>query len=399
MKKRSNGLYKRVASLKAGETASDPTVSGLRYVARKTGDGVTVYAQLRLKNPVTGKWQAEGLGKLPSRAEIDAAKDIDAADLPPEALGPALDEHYAFSRIRAEAAKHVAMARRGIDPKAADGPHGVTVAEAIEKHVTAPRAHPLAPSTLEYYGKVQRLYLGPWAKVPLRRLDGPAVVKIWETIHKDHGRTTATMSMRLLAASWRTARFHDNRIEPLQLPRGALSQSEAKKSAITTSALPQWFKEASMVEGQRLRLWLLAIMTGMRRHDLHTVRREHFDRAARTLHVPKPKGGERRAYTVPHSDAAFELVDAQLRSHNSEWLWPSGKQSKSGHIEDADPLPADGFSVEWTMHDLRRCYASVAAVVVPNDYHVKALMNHKLKGVTGGYIAFEPEDCDRHSKL
>jgi hypothetical protein len=54
--------------------------------------------------------------------------------------------------------------------------------------------------------------------------------------------------------------------------------------------------------------------------------------------------------------------------------------------------PRTAFSVDWTMHDLRRSYASIAAAVLQNDFHIRALMNHKLKGVTGGYIAFEADD-------
>lgn len=390
------GLYNKVMGLKADETLPDPAVPGLRYVARSTrAGGVTVYAQLRYKHPVTGKWASEGLGKVPTPAEVAAMAQAvidEAAD-----QGGSLivrDDQIAFEAIREKAAKLLAMVRTGDDPKAAGGPLGVTVEEAIKRHIEAPRDKPLEAGTVAYYGKAQRLWLKPWLGVPLRRLDGPAVVKIWETLHSEHGGNVATMAMRVLSAAWRTARFHDSRLPPFpELPRGALKGSAPKKSATPASSLPQWFKELAKVEGQRLDVWLLGIMTGMRRNDLVTVRREHVDLAAATLHIPCPKGGARRAYTIPLSDAALALIKRVLRSHNSEseWLFPS-PESASGHIARPEPLPTDGFTLSWSMHDLRRTFASVAAAVLSNGYHVAALMNHKLKGTTAGYVQLEPDD-------
>ena len=49
----------------------------------------------------------------------------------------------------------------------------------------------------------------------------------------------------------------------------------------------------------------------------------------------------------------------------------------------------------WTLHDLRRCYAAIAAVVGTNPYHLQLLMNHapRANDVTAGYVgALEPED-------
>ena len=134
-------------------------------------------------------------------------------------------------------------------------------------------------------------------------------------------------------------------------------------------------------------------MTGLRRNDLVSIRREDVDLARGVLHRPAPKGGTEKAFDVPLSNEALELVERVLRSHNKEWLFPSSL-TKSGHVENIDPKDEDGFSTEWTPHDLRRIYASAAAVALSNGYHVQALMNHAQPSgsVTGGYISFEPED-------
>lgn len=392
----SRGLYKRVLSLKKDETEADPEVPGLRYVARQTAAGsLTFYGQLRYRHPVTGEWASKGLGRVLTPFEVEAMQEHDREQMPPEAIGPAPAEHYAFASIRTKARRVLALALSGVDPSTAAGPHGVTVKQAIEQHLREPRDKPLAASTVAYYGKLERLYLGPWLKVPLRRLDQTAIVKLREKLHNEHGRTTAVMALRLLKAAWNTARYHDSKLPPFPLlPKGAMTGRRAKKAAIKPSQLKQWFEEVVAVKSeQRRALWLLGVMTGLRRRDLVTIRREHVDLTAGTLHIPTPKGGEDKAFDLPLSDAAWGLVKRVLRSHNSEWLWPSAK-SKSGHIEDPDPQTEDGFSLPWTMHDLRRIYESAAATVVTNGYHLKALVNHALPAndVTAGYISFEADD-------
>jgi integrase len=199
------------------------------------------------------------------------------------------------------------------------------------------------------------------------------------------------MVLRLLKAAWNTAQFYDSRLGPFpKMPKGATSGGKPKKSRIKN--LPQWFAELERVQSQQRKdIWLLGIMTGLRRSDLVSVRREHVNGC--TLTGPTPKGGKSRAFELPLSDAACALVQRVLRSHNSEWLWPS-PQSKSGHVENPVPTPEDGFSIKWSMHDLRRTWASVAAAVGINRFHQDLRMNHQLEAgdVTAGYIDLGPEN-------
>jgi hypothetical protein len=83
------------------------------------------------------------------------------------------------------------------------------------------------------------------------------------------------------------------------------------------------------VKGQRPALWMLALMTGLRRADLVSIRREHVDLEAGTLHVAEAEGRYTEGLYDPALGGGAVLVDGQLMSHNSEWLWPSS-ESKSG---------------------------------------------------------------------
>jgi integrase len=395
----SKGLYKRVLALDTDGSEPDPTLPGLRYVARKTAQGTRQYGQLRYKHPTTGKWSTEGLGRVPNPAEVEAMMQRDLAIATPAQLErierePLQPEGYAFAKIRHAAQKIVGLLDAGADPKTVLGMKGATVEEAIEAHIAAPRPRPLAASTVSYYRKMPRLYLKDYLATPLLRLDQSAVVKLHEDLYNNHGRDVAVMVVRILKAAWGTARFKDARLQPFpQMPKGALSGGAPKKAAVKPSGLPQFFKELGAVTDQRRDVWLLGLMTGLRRTDLVSIRREDIDLANGVLHRPAPKGGETKAFDVPLSQEARALVERVLKSHNSEWLFPDSK-TKSGHFENIDPRAEDGFAVKWTPHDLRRIHGSAAAAVLSNGYHVQALMNHAQPSgdVTASYIAFEADD-------
>jgi integrase len=133
----------------------------------------------------------------------------------------------------------------------------------------------------------------------------------------------------------------------------------------------------------------------LRRASVSFIHVDDIDLEARTLHVPKPKGGEDRAYTIPLSDAALVLIERRLaenagvakqaKTKPSPFLFPSAS-SKSGHIVDVRPK---NNGVSFTIHGLRHTYLSAAAAANVNLYHAKLLANHKLpkNDVTAGYIS------------
>jgi integrase len=144
-------------------------------------------------------------------------------------------------------------------------------------------------------------------------------------------------------------------------------------------------------------LYLLGLLTGLRRRSLTTIEREHINRRVPdSIYIPKPKGGEDRAFDVPLSDAAKSIVEHVLKSHNSKWLFPSD-ESKSGHIEDPREFTpwkgAAGKKVTFTLHGLRASYIGAAHAAGVSDRHTKLLANHAVhkSDVHGGYILAEAD--------
>ena len=118
---------------------------------------------------------------------------------------------------------------------------------------------------------------------------------------------------------------------------------------------------------------------------------------AKTLFIPKPKGGEEREFYLPLSDYLCELISGMLEGNDSKFLFPS-KRAKSGHImEPKEPGFVKKLEEETgyhlIVHGLRSTFITVAVGLNINSYAIKLLVNHALpkSDVTGGYTKLDVE--------
>jgi integrase len=83
-------------------------------------------------------------------------------------------------------------------------------------------------------------------------------------------------------------------------------------------------------------LHLFMLLTGMRRTATCQALAAHVDLQAAALHVPRPKGGEDRAFDVPLSTPLVDLLRHRLAENEAidrgtPWLFPS-ITGKGGHM-------------------------------------------------------------------
>jgi hypothetical protein len=115
---------------------------------------------------------------------------------------------------------------------------------------------------------------------------------------------------------------------------------------------------------------------------------KHISFRSRILHIPKPKGGEEKAFDIPLSRAMIGCLVRVMRigrvlypAQAKEWLFPA--DSDSGHLvehkEDRAKL------AKWG-NDLRQTYRTVAQIAGIGDLDIHLLMNHTVPGVNAGYI-------------
>lgn len=242
-----------------------------------------------------------------------------------------------------------------------------------------------------YRDHVERLF-SEWLDTPLLDLanDPARVAEKHDQLTKENGPYMANGSMRTLGAIYNHAR-KTNRSLPRDNPADAVdwNQEERRNTGMGTGDLKGWFLELANLDNPiRREFHLFTLLCGSRPTALQQARPEHINFRRRTLHIPKPKGGSKRAFDIP---LAREMILSLIRvlrfgrqmhpSQAQKWLFPA--ESASGHL--AEPKEDRDLLSKWG-NDLRQTFRTIATVAGVPEFDAKLLMNHSIPGVNAGYV-------------
>ncbi|MDX2051990.1 MAG: integrase arm-type DNA-binding domain-containing protein [Polyangiaceae bacterium] len=275
-------------------------------------------------------------------------------------------------------------------------PGSITLRQAWERYLDAHMIRKgRSAGTIENYRDHMERLFEDWLDKPLARLgrQPELVAERHDKITKENGAYIANGAMRSLRAVYNHAR-KTNRDLPPENPTLAVdwNQEERRDTGMGPGDLPAWLEELSVLDNTvRREFHLLTLLSGSRPTALKNVRIEHVDFRARVLHVPKPKGGEERAFDIPLSRAIIRCIIRAIRigrilypDQAKIWLFPA--DSETGHLvehkEERDVLSKWG-------NDLRQTYRTIAQSVGVSKLDIHLLMNHSLPGVNEGYITRE----------
>ena len=247
-------------------------------------------------------------------------------------------------------------------------------------------------STIENYRDHMERLFKDWLDRPLARLGRQPnlVAERHEKITKEHGAYIANGAMRSLRAVYNHA-CKTNPDLPKVNPVTAVDWNPERRrdTGMGAGPLAGWFEELSKLDNAvRREFHLLTLLSGSRPTALKNIRIEHVDLRRRLLHIPKPKGGEERAFDIPLSRPMIRCIIRALRvgriayrDQADFWLFPA--DSGSGHLvehkEDRDDLSKWG-------NELRQTYRTLAQAAGISQLDIHLLMNHSLPGVNAGYI-------------
>ncbi|WMS42296.1 integrase arm-type DNA-binding domain-containing protein [Acuticoccus sp. MNP-M23] len=234
--------------------------------------------------------------------------------------------------------------------------------------------------------------LADWRDVPLARLsENPAEVRQRHAeVAAARGQSAARAAVVTLRRAYNLA--FRQRLDP-ELPAYnpamavRLDAPQRRSTALDGAALPAWFAQLDRLDNPLRRAFhALTLLTGSRPGALAEARWEHIDLARRTLFIPRPKGGERRAFKVPLSREASRCLILARRAGavlfpGSPWIFPA--QSKSGHIEE---WREDRNTLSHWGNDLRQSFRTFAATAGVPKTDSMALMNHAFGDVHDGYL-------------
>ncbi|MFT3741118.1 MAG: integrase family protein [Gammaproteobacteria bacterium] len=304
---------------------------------------------------------------------------------------------------RKEAFKQLGEIATGIDPiakKVAKKVQVITLKEFFNDYLNTKKS--LKNRTLYDYKRVMQVSFIKWLNKPIKIFTKDLIEKLHAELGKEHGEAYANLSMRILRALFNYAinKYEDSKGQPFIMhnPVSRLSQSRAwyrvkrRQTYIKPHQLPAWYQAVISLENGILRdLFLFTLFTGLRRQEVSTLKWENVDLKDKVFEVQETKNHQ--DHRLPLSDFTVDLLKKRKCEAINEYVFPGN--GAAGHVVEPRKQVAHvikGSGVEFTMHDLRRTFITIAESLDISAYAMKRLLNHKASGdVTAGYIIIDIE--------
>lgn len=298
---------------------------------------------------------------------------------------------------RRRALKVLGMMAEGIDPnqvKRDEHAEGITVARAFEQFFQS-KPH-LAVVTVKGYARTRDLYIKDWSAKPLAQITRQMVLTRHRKITAQRGAVTANNAFRHFRSVYNFTAAKFDEFPPC--PTIILTQAHAwhkerrRQSVVPAHLLPAWWQAVMREDETSRNILLVALFTGMRRGEVVGLGWDDVDLMSRTLTIPRTKNGD--PLVLPLSSFLLDLLRGRRRlTGNSPWIFSS--RSASGHVQETKKMTARVSAAivhQFTIHDLRRTFITVAeSLDIPHDA-LKRLLNHRADSdVSGGYIVINAE--------
>lgn len=278
-----------------------------------------------------------------------------------------------------------------------------TLRQAMDNHVAFMRSRHCAARSIETVTYEITRLLADWLDRPLIAIRRKDVAERHREITASGRLVSANRVMRPFRACWRSAQclFEGLPEHPVRM---AFNKQRRVRSPIAWGAIPTWFAETEkLANAVRRDLNLLVLFTGLRSLDARTIRWEHVDFDKGTLHRPKPKGGEDRAFTIPLSAHLLGILARrqldnriQFGGNDGGWVFPTvARDGRVVHLREPREQTyekRDGKLCKVTverpsMHRLRDTFCTACLEAGVGMFETKLLMNHSLPNgsVTEGY--------------
>ncbi|UTA47442.1 integrase family protein [Simiduia sp. 21SJ11W-1] len=301
----------------------------------------------------------------------------------------------------------------GINPnvaKRAERVKGVTLSECLDDYLST-RAG-LADNTAKTYRQSVEKHLADWLNRPLKDITRDMVSQRHKRIAQQWP-VAANNVMRHLRALFNFAAgqyedvagqaiFTDNPIKRISHNR-QWTPEKRRQRIIKTGELPGWFQgvqelrqevlgdmnEPAYVVADYLEFILL---TGLRRDDALCLRWDQIELDTATMH-PVIHKKQKEVIPLPLSHYTLELLKRRHQQKVNEYVFPG--RYGIGRFDDPKKAIAkvvEATGIQFSSHDLRRTFITVAGSLDLSGYVVKRLCTHSISGdVTGGYIIFDAE--------
>ena len=227
-----------------------------------------------------------------------------------------------------------------------------------------------------------RLHILPkWGRWSLAEMSGsPKAIRDWHAaLTKSAGPTSANHSARVVRAAYRYAAKLNRDLPPHDPTSGVRFAKEVPRQAgLPFDRFEAWGRACAKIKSPTRRAFaMLGLLTGMRPGELSRLTWADVSCRTRSITIRAAKAGH--DVVIPMSAAiARALKLARNAPLESDFVFPA---RANGHLTQfaGDGLPAHG-------HALRHCYRDVALLAGVDEFLVRLLMGHSLRGISQEYV-------------
>lgn len=263
----------------------------------------------------------------------------------------------------------------------------------------------LKPLTVKDYRYKLKLGFEDWLKKPVNSITENMVLTRHKKISQT-GKTTANTAMRVLRLTLNYAcavgMIDTNPTKILSKAR--LWHKNARKDRVIPSdKLKAWHNAVDGLSNEKAKTYLfMTLYMGLRSNEALTLEWAHIDLRKKSITIYDTKNGTDHKLPIPLPLLPY-IKNLKTITNKSKWVFPC-KQPVNPSAEKlkldrhmavpTKPIRAvtKACGVEFSSHDCRRTFATIAEAVNLPLTMIKRLMNHvTTSDVTGGYIITEEE--------
>ena len=296
---------------------------------------------------------------------------------------------------RKQAAAILSEINSGIDPAAQKRKREAEktkLAEVLELYLSE---RDLKPLTARDYRYKLKLGFSDWLAKPISSITEDMVLKRHKKISKT-GKTTANTTMRVLRLTLNYARavgMIDNTPTDILSKARLWHKNNRKVRVIPSNQLQAWHEAVEVLPNHQAKVYLLmALYMGFRSKELLTLEWSHIDLKTKNIRLIDTKNSTDHTQPIPKVMLPY-IKALHAKTGAYQWVF-AGTNPANPMAVPTKPIKAviKASGVEFSSHDCRRTFATIAEAVNLPLTMIKRLMNHvTTNDVTGGYIVTEEE--------
>jgi integrase len=270
----------------------------------------------------------------------------------------------------------------------------LTVADALAGHLADMRKRDCSARSLQTIETGVNKYFARWLKTPIVEVTATELRTMHEAMTAAGKTHLPNRLLREFSAIWNTAdREHEFAVKN-PASRVRKNQVEPNGDRLSDAELPAWYQKVLALAPTRSLFHLLVLHTGLRSADARSIRWDEIDFSAATLFRPSPKGGKKKAFTLPLPTVIVPMLISQRDLNAREfaadggdggWVFASRSSAQPRRVQPmSQPKEREGTGkrghFQQTLpgpHVLRRTYISIGQEIGINADDLHLLANHK----------------------